>query len=445
MRIFFATVCLASLAQAATPPAPTFYRDVAPLMQKRCQECHRPGEAAPMSFLSYKEVRPWAKAIKEAVAVKKMPPWYADPHYGKFENDRSLSAAEINTLMRWVEAGAPEGNPKDAPKPLQFAEGWAIGKPDVVFEMPQAFAVQSSGTVEYQYIVLPTGFTEDKWVQAAEARPDQRDVVHHIIAFIREPGSKWLQEAKPGVPFVPERRQRSRQAEGEAAANPENAERNTAPQAELLVGFAPGLPPGVLRPGQARLVKAGSDIVLQMHYTASGTARADRSRVGLIFAKEPVKERVVTLAASNGKFAIPPGAPSHQVDSEFTFHGSAKLVSMMPHMHLRGKDFEYRAIYPDGRKEVLLSVPKYDFNWQLFYYLADQKELPKGTKIECTAHFDNSARNPANPDPTKEVKWGDQSWEEMMIGWFDVAIDVNRNIRELFPPRRPQTPRASDE
>jgi hypothetical protein len=437
IRILTILALSASLAVAGTPSkSVTFHKDVEPIMQARCQGCHRPGETAPMSFLTYQDVRPWAKAIREAVLVKKMPPWYADPHFGKFENDRSLPQKDVETLVAWADGGAKEGDPKLAPKPVTFVDGWGIGKPDVVFEMPHPFPVAASGTVEYQYIVMPTGFKEDKWVQIAEARPGNRAIVHHIIAFIREPGSKFLKDAKPGIPFVPEKKKNS------GGGNNNNDEPSL--QSELLVGFAPGMAPAFFRPGQARLVKAGSDLVIQMHYTASGTPGEDRSRIGIIFAKEPPKERVITLAAINGKFTIPAGDANYRVDSDFTVNDEIKLVDLMPHMHLRGKDFEFRAVYPGGEKETLLRVPKYDFNWQLFYYLADQKVLPKGTKIECTAHFDNSAANAANPDPKSEVKWGDQSWEEMMIGWFDVAIPVGKNPKDLFPPRKPAPARSSE-
>src|SRR5450432_2496631 len=210
-------LCLGStvLALAATAPPPvTFHKDALPVMQNRCQECHRPGEVAPMSLMSYDQVRPWAKAIKTAVLTKKMPPWFADPHYGKFSNDRSMAQPEIDTLVSWAHTGAQAGNPKDAPKPMDWVEGWRIGKPDQVISMPVAVDVPASGTIDYQYIVIPTGFTEDKYVQIAEARPGNPALVHHIIAFIREPGNPWMREAKPGVPFAPRERTRQAQAEG---------------------------------------------------------------------------------------------------------------------------------------------------------------------------------------------------------------------------------------
>ncbi|MGI8744217.1 MAG: thiol-disulfide isomerase [Bryobacteraceae bacterium] len=426
MKIVVCALATAALAAAASVPAQvTFDKDVLPVLQKNCQSCHRPGEAAPMSFLTYQQTRPWAKAIKAAVVSKKMPPWFADPHYGKFANDRTLSPAEIETLTAWVDTGAKEGNSKDAPKPVSFVDGWQIGKPDAVIEMPIAFDIPASGTIDYQYILVPTGFTEDKWVQAAEARPGNKELVHHIIAFIREPGNPWMKDAKPGVPFVPKR-------DGGAGGRGGGF-------GDSLAGYAPGMVAPVLEPGQGKLVKAGSGIILQMHYTATGKPGTDRSRVGVIFAKQPPKERVVTLAATTTDFAIPAGDPNYEVDSKVTLQHDATLVSLLPHMHFRGKSFEYTAIYPNGEKEVLLDVPHYDFNWQLTYYLDKQKTLPAGTRIECVAHYDNSPNNRFNPDPTKVVRFGEQTWEEMMFGFFDVAVPVDVTMMDLMRPKKPAT------
>ena len=434
LRPLLLGACAAAVSFAASVPAGvTFNKDVLPVMQKRCQTCHRPGEVAPMSFLTYQEARPWAKAIREAVLTRKMPPWFADPHYGKFANDRSLTQPEIDTLVSWVDGGAKEGDPKDAPAPVQWVDGWSIGKPDQVFEMPHDFDVPASGTIEYQYIVIPSGFTKDTWVEAAEARPGNRKLVHHIIAFVREPGSKWLSEAKPGVPFVPQEKKKDKKDDG---AKKDEDDDDNASTPELLIGFAPGLVPMTLPPGRAKLVKAGSDFVFQLHYTATGHAGADRSRIGVIFAKQPPKERVFTANATNSKFVIPPGDPAFKVDSSITIQAPARLVDLMPHMHYRGKDFEYRLVYPTGETQTVLSVPHYDFNWQLFYYFSDPVVLPKGTRIDCTAHFDNSPNNKYNPDPKAEVRWGDQTWEEMMIGWFDVAVDANKDPVDVFREKK---------
>jgi hypothetical protein len=415
---------LAALVSAETKPTPrTFTKDVAPILQARCQTCHRPGEAAPMSLLTYQEARPWAKAIKEAVLLKRMPPWFADSKVGHFRNDRSLSQAEINTLVSWVETGAQEGDAKDLPAPAKFVTGWNIGEPDLVLEMPQAFDVPASGTVDYQYVILPQKFPEDRWVQAAEVRPGARGAVHHVIAFIREPGSKWMRDKEPGVVFIPDM--------NDKGDRPSIA-------GDMLAGFAPGVPAVQLAPGQGRLVKAGSDIVFQLHYTANGKATQDRSKVGVVFCKTPPSTRVMTLVANNSKFAIPPGDANYEVKSQIELAHEVQLRALAPHMHLRGKDFEYQLIFPTGETQTILSVPRYDFNWQLWYQPAEDMLLPKGTKIACTAHFDNSANNPANPDPTKTVKYGEQSWEEMMMGFFDVAFEANLDPKFLFPEKKPQ-------
>ena len=421
MNVRLTAVCglCASLTAATTgSPTITYNKDIAPILQQHCQSCHRLGEPAPMSLLTYKEVRPWASAIKEAVALRKMPPWFADPHVGKWSNDRSLAKSDIDTIERWVESGAPEGNSKDVPAPTKFLEGWNIAQPDMVLEMPAEFHVPAKATIEYQYILIPGHFTEDKWVKMAEVRPGNRAVVHHVIAFVRPPGSQWMKDAQPGVPYVPKKGDRG------------------GGSGEFLVGFAPGVMPQVMEPGRARLIKAGSDIILQMHYTADGKEETDRTRIGLAYANEPPKERIVTLAAANNKFVIPPGDSNYGVESRLQLGHDAKIVSFLPHMHLRGKDFEYRVKYPDGHTETILRVPHYSFSWQLSYNPARDLILPAGATVECTAHFDNSANNPDNPDPTKEVRYGDQSWEEMMIGFFDVAIAANMDPKELTPERR---------
>lgn len=425
MKLLSMLVCCFSVVASGATGSVTFSKDVAPILQKNCQGCHRPGEAAPMSLRTYQEARPWARAMKQAVLAKKMPPWFADAQYGHFRNDRSLPQKDIDTLVSWVDAGAPEGDPKDLPQPLAFVDGWNIGQPDMVLEMPEPFQVPASGTIEYQYVVLPYKFTEDRWVQMAEVRPGNRAVVHHVIAYIRDGSSKWMRDKKPGELFVPE-----------ADANGNRPSLN----GDLLSGFAPGLPPSILEPGQGRLIKAGSDIVLQLHYTANGHAGEDRTKVGVIFCKQAPHERVMTLAASNSKFTIPPGDPNYQVDASFELGHDAKLSALLPHMHLRGKDFQYRLVYPSGETETILRVPHYDFGWQLWYQPVSDIVLPKGTQIAATAHFDNSLNNPHNPDSTKAVTWGDQSWEEMMIGFFEVTFPADLDPKQLFPEKKKAPP-----
>ncbi len=404
---------------------PTFHADVEPILQKHCQSCHRPGEATPMSLLNYDETRPWARAIHEAVALNRMPPWFADPGYGEWSNEHVLTPAEKRTIAEWVESGAARGNPADAPEPLEFIDGWNIGVPDLVLELPEAFPIPEEGTIDYQYVVIPTGFKEDKWVMAAEVRPDNREVVHHVLAYVRPKGSAWLEGAEPGKIFVPK------------ALNKKQRQRSRNERREILTGFAPGKEPAVWSQGNyGKLIPAGADIVLQLHYTPNGKAGTDRSRVGLRFLDQPPAKRVVTMTASNGKFVIPPGAPAHAVESSWVLNREVELVSLLPHMHLRGKDFQFDVRYPDGRREVLLKVPSYDFDWQFYYYLKEPKILPEGATIECLAHFDNSPNNPDNPDPNVEVRWGDQSWEEMMVGFFEIAFDAKADSKPFITQKR---------
>lgn len=418
---------------AASAPSPvTFHKDVESILQNKCQECHRPGEIAPFSLLTYQQARPWAKAIRSDVIAKTMPPWFADPGFGHFSNDRSLTRQEIETISAWVDTGAKEGDLKDAPKPKDFVEGWNIPTPDAVVSMKEPFQIPATGEVQYQYIVMPSGFTEDKWIQAVEARPSDRSVVHHIVVFIRDPKSKWLRAAEPGIPFTP-------------PGGGKDFNNTAGGGSDILMIYTPGMVPENWRPGLGKMIKAGSDLVFQIHYTTSGKATSDLSKIGMVFAKEPPTQRAYTLAASNLSFKIPPQDPSFEVDAKQVFPNSAEVLSFFPHMHLRGKSFEYKAVYPDGRTETLLKVPKYDFFWQLDYKLEKPLMLPPGTKIECTALFDNSPNNKHNPDPSSEVRFGEQSREEMMFGFFDVVIPANVTLQQYFAPKDKQPKAASGE
>jgi hypothetical protein len=307
-----------------------------------------------------------------------------------------------------------------SPSKKDFVEGWGIPQPDIVLELPKPFEIPASGVIEYQYVIVPTGFKEDKWVQMLEVRPTDRAVVHHIIAYLREPGSNFHKDQKPGVFFT---------------APPAKADEKTDTSAlpsDFLVGYAPGQPAEILQLGEGKLIKAGSDIVFEVHYTPNGTPTKDQTRLGLVFAKTPPSERVLTLSASNGTFKIPPGDPDYKVDATFEVQKDVKLVALHPHMHARGKSFEYRLRFPDGKMETILSVPVYNWHWQLWYNLAAPIDLPHGTRIECTAHFDNSPNNPENPDPSKAVIWGQQSWDEMMVGFFNLKFDAKMPPKELY-------------
>jgi hypothetical protein len=375
----------------------TFFRDVVPILQNHCQECHRPGQIGPMPLRTYDETRPWAKAIRDEVRSRKMPPWPA--RGGHFSNDRSLSAADIETLANWADTGAQKGNLGDAPAERIWPDGWNLPSHDLELTMPRAFELPASGAVEYQYFPIPTGFKEDRWVQAVEVRPGNPAVVHHIVVYIREPGSTWT-----GGPT----------------------------KADILTVYAPGSTPDSWPEGMAKLVKAGSDLVLEVHYTPNGKRVSDRISVALVFAKKPPEMRVLTLQLNNDHFLIPAGEKGFRVAAWGSIPNDALLLSVFPHMHLRGKSFLFAVNDQKRGSDIVLNVPNYDFFWQLSYRLKTPMPVAKGTRLECVATFDNSANNPRNPDSTADVKYGQQSWEEMMIGFFDVAVDAKIGKPEFF-------------
>jgi hypothetical protein len=390
--IFVVAGLAAAPAMAAGSP-PTFSKDVAPIFYKSCIECHRATMFAPMSLTSYEDARPWLRSIKKRVTERTMPPWGSEMAHGTFRNDPRLTDDEIQTIVAWIDGGAPEGDKADMPQMPALAEGWTIGKPDAIFSMTEDYKIPATGTIEYLYIRIPMNLPEDRWYTAVEIKPTARAHVHHVIAYT-EPSSD--QPPRPGSTFGPTN----------------------------ITGVSPNKPGLVFEPGIAKLLKAHHDIILQMHYTTNGTEAIDRTQVGFVFAKEPPKQVHVTGLAAQLQFLIPAGDPNAEVKAVSVLRQDTILTSLTPHMHVRGKDMTYTAFYPDGTSEVLLSVPKYDFNWQITYDLASPKHLPKGTKIEVVAHYDNSPGNKYNPDPTKDVKWGDQTWEEMMIGFWGSVIDA---------------------
>jgi hypothetical protein len=444
-----------AIVHAGNSPAKsvTFNRDVAPILFKNCAECHRPGEAAPMSLLSYKDARPWARSIREKVVSRQMPPWHADPHVGEWANDRRLSKSDIDTISAWVDAGAPEGDAKDLPAAPKFVEGWNIGKPDMVLTMPDEFTLEANGPDEYQYFEIPTNFTEDKYVQMAEARPGNRKIVHHIIAFIAPPAKDGKPQAKLTKEEIEKYRERREKEsifyregflmrmkpdvpvydDGCALPNGGSGETRDVSKKErerlgtLLVGFAPGMNPLILEPGTAKKIPAGSKLMVQMHYSkTTGKVEKDRSMIGLIFAKQPPEKAVLTWPISNSYFMIPPGAEHHAVTACWTAPEDIHLSTLMPHMHLRGAAMEIKAFYPDSHSEVLLNVPNYSFSWQTVYYLKRPMAIPKGTKLMVTGYFDNSSKNKYNPDATKAVRFGEPTYDDMMIGWIDYTADRER-------------------
>ncbi len=401
---------------------PTFSGEVYPILRAKCQGCHQKGEIAPMAFIDYAGTRPWAKAIREAVLKGTMPPWHADPKASAhFHNDRSLTQAEVRAITAWVDAGAPEGSPKSYPAPEKASGGWTLGKPDLVFKIPN-MKVPASGDIPYTFVAFPTELKQDTWVYAAEWKIDQRSVVHHVNAFTRPPGSSYVAGYPALQFFVPTLTQRRVGRPNEGAFE----------RRELLVGYEPGYRAIPWGPTQGKLIKAGSDIVVEAHYNASGKETIDASEIGIYFAKEPPKERVVTLSVQNLGFVIPPGDANYKSDASVTFDAPVKVVSVQPHMHLRGKAMRLRAVLPDGKAEPLIDVPRYDFNWQTTYFLKQPLTVPAGGKIECFAWFDNSPNNKFNPDPKRPVSWGDQSYEEMHIGFTEVAFDAKIDADKIL-------------
>lgn len=371
----------------------TYYNQVARILQNRCVQCHREGEIAPFALTEYEEVAGWAEMIAEVVEDKRMPPWHAAPEHGVFKNARPMPQEEKELLLKWVAAGAPEGDKSQAPpEPEYSTTGWTLPvKPDMVIPVTaKPYKVQAAGEVKYQYFVHDPGFTEDKWLQAAELRPGNRMVVHHILAFAIQPGERNLRDGG---------------ARG------------------FLVGYVPGMRAEPFPEGMAKRIPAGSRLVFQVHYTPIGSQQFDQSELGLVFADPAdIKYEVKTTSALNRSFKIPAGDGNYPVEAsapQIKTDG-AYLLAMMPHMHLRGKSFRYE-LEGGEKSEILLDIPAYDFNWQTAYRLQDPLPLKADSVIHCEAHFDNSKWNNANPDPTQTVRWGDQTWEEMMIGYFDVA------------------------
>ena len=411
---------LAQSQEPATASAPTFYKDVLPILQANCQSCHRPGEIAPMPLLTYEQARPWARAIRMATVSRQMPPWFADPAYGHFANERRLSTREIDTIAAWADAGAPRGNEADAPPALTFNDGWNI-TPDIVVAMPKPFALPARGTVNYKYIVVKANFTEDLWVSAAEMRPGNSKVLHHGKVWVRPPGSTWMAKAVPGEAYE---RESHRDIMGDNAIEEGN---------DILGKFNPGL--GAQRfdmEGAAKFIPKGSDLVFELHYTPSGEETTDVSTLGLVLAEAPPRTRYYFHAGPTAmNLAIPAGDPNAEVVSEITFGEDARLVYAQPHMHLRGKDFELRVVSPSKEITTILKGD-WNFDWQMGYQYAEAIPLTKGSKLQLISHFDNSTANRFNPDPTKRVLWGPQNWDEMSNCFIGVLFPTGTAPESVF-------------
>ena len=407
-------------------PSPTFYKDVLPILQQHCQSCHRAGEIAPFPLVTYQQAYSWVEQIKDAVREKKMPPWFADPCCGKFADDPSLTPQQIATISSWADAKAPAGDVRDAPPSPHWVTGWNISTPDVVVKMPLPVAIPAHGDVEYTYEIVPTGFEQDRWVQMSEVRPSAREHVHHAVIYIRPPESTWLRGAPFGVPFT-----------ASTLHDPQLMHEAHATTSDMLLVYAPGSSPDNWPEGMAKFIPAHSDLIFQMHYTTNGRPARDQTSVGIVFAGQRPKKRVLTLqlANENDMIPIPAGVDNYRVEVHGTLPNDALLLSFFPHMHLRGKRFEYNIVHPDatpGEKIDTLLRVNYDFYWQMSYRLAEPRFLKAGTELQAVAWYDNSRNNPHNPDPDAAVTWGDQTYNEMMVGFFDVAVPAEMDKAHYF-------------
>ncbi len=422
----------------------TYATDVAPIFFQHCTGCHHPNDIAPMSLMTYQDARPWAASIREAVVSRTMPPWHADPRYGHFSNDMRLSATEVETIRLWAVQGAKQGDPLKTPTAPVYTDGWKIGAPDAIIDIGQTQVVTPSGPDEYLYYTVPTHFAEDRWIQAAELRPGNRRVVHHAHVWVETPPKPVaapivastpkvsltytegkLTHIKPDAPVLD-----NGCLADDGATWPGNPPKGgTGP----IASYLPGKFPDTYPEGTAKLLPAGAMLKFQVHYSkATGKEETDRTSVGLIFAKHPPEHPMRRIDISNYLFLLPPGDDNHEVSECHRFDKAILMTSLTAHMHVRGKAMRFDVEYPDGRKETLLDVPHYSFSWQTTYHFAEPKNIPAGSRLIITAHFDNSANNPTNPDPTKVIRWGEPSKEEMMDGWveyLDVA-PVNTAQRE---------------
>jgi peroxiredoxin len=392
----------------------TYHRDVAPILQERCQSCHRPGQVAPFSLLSYSDAKSWATEIKEFSATRQMPPWKAEPGHGEFRDVRRMTDAEIATLATWADTGAPEGDPKTGPVAKNWGDGWSLGKPDLVLTMPVDYPVAASGKDDFHCFVLPTGLTEDKDVVAVEVRPGNPRVLHHVLNFVDTSGrGRALDEKDPGPGYD--------SGPGGVGFLPSGA----------VGGWAPGNMPRFLPEGMGRSLPKNSDLVIQVHYHKTGKPEVDRTSIGLYFAKTPVKQRVQTFPLTNFLINIPAGEAHHTLSQSVTLPFASTAIAITPHMHLLGREMKVTATFPDGKVVPMVFIKDWDYRWQDTFVYKEPVLLPKGTKLDLTAYFDNSSANPLNPNnPPKRVTFGEQTTDEMCFAFIEYVTDSAAGIRK---------------
>jgi len=415
---------------AARSAEPTFAEDVAPILYKNCTTCHHPGGLGPFSLLDYEGAKAKVDEMHDAVEAGYMPPWHAEGPHGVFRNDRRLSDTDRQTILRWIAAGAKPGDLNKLPPRPEYPAAWAMGTPDAIVTMPEEFTVPASGTVEYQYFEIPTNFTEDKWVQAIEIMPGAREVVHHVLVYAKVPPSPNATPPAPrpaGTPAPTPLFIRNRAHA--LPPDPPRLDTLHAPPRQLgvlIASLAPGTTVMEFPNGTAMRLRAGTVLTFQMHYTAHGHEMKDRTALGFRFAKEMPDEEIFASQFTNGSFTIPAGARDVMVPAEIGMGQPVRVWGLLPHTHLRGTRWQYTLVKPDSTSQVILDVPHYDFKWQTYYMFAKPLDIPAGGKITSMAWYDNSSSNKANPDPSKDVKWGDQTWEEMQYTGFLYTVPSRR-------------------
>ncbi|MEM6704512.1 MAG: thiol-disulfide isomerase [Acidobacteriota bacterium] len=427
MLVAFVSFVLTAVVGLAGEEPVTYSEHVRPILEQHCASCHREGEVAPMALRTFEQTRPWARAIARETSARRMPPWFADAEAGVFRNDARLADAEVDLLQRWAQQGAAQGPPIDAGAPAAF-DGWRLGTPDRIVAMPEPFPIPAQGEIDYVYVLLDTGLDEDRWLRGVEVLAGERSVIHHIDVMLCSLACRQDLPLRVGQPgFLP----RSKITEPPIFRRDADLDGDGG---DFLFSYLPGGQPVTLPAGSGRLLPRGSMLLLSLHYTATGEAVSDLTRVGLYFDDAPPQKRVLSMIFDNQTIWIPAGEDDYVAASEATFGVDVELLALTPHMHFRGRASEILATFPDGRRMSLLSVPRYDFNWQITYVFAEPVRLPAGTRVTVNSTFDNSASNPFNPDPTVPVAWGRQSWDEMSSAFLEIAVPLDTDLERLIAP-----------